>query len=155
MSQWTFATPLLLAMLERIEREFTYTGDTEPYWSVISRDEFLTRNIAQNEEEFLASGEGVVSDLTSTVARYQLSLDQDQVRLELGCGVGRSTIWLADRFAKVIAADISAPHLQLAARILRKLEKQNVETPSRKTISGYYGSFRSLTYSSRSTSHRP
>src|SRR6185312_16344062 len=48
------------------------------------------------------------------VGRASGDLSGLQTCFELGCGVGRLTVWLAKSFKKVIAADISQPHLHLA-----------------------------------------
>ena len=52
--------------------------------------------------------------LDKWLARNQLSLPANGTCAEYGCGVGRCTIWLAKRLSRVIAFDISEPHLRLA-----------------------------------------
>jgi SAM-dependent methyltransferase len=116
----------LMRMVERIEREFKYLGETEPHWSVISAEQFKAENIAGNEAEFFESGKGVVDDLQATAARCGIDLTRYQTCFELGCGLGRSTIWLAEAFPRVIGADISAAHLQMAGKVLKDFNRPNV-----------------------------
>jgi SAM-dependent methyltransferase len=125
----------LTKMVERIEREFKHMGETEPHWSVISAEQFKSENIQDNKPEFFESGSGVVDDLRAAAARCGVALDKLETCFELGCGLGRSTIWLADQFKTVVAADISAAHLELAARILQEFDKSNVELHHINTLS--------------------
>ncbi|MBV9634027.1 MAG: class I SAM-dependent methyltransferase [Methylobacteriaceae bacterium] len=113
-------------MIERIEREFKYLGETEPHWSVLSTDRFKSDAIKGHEEEFFASGKGVVDELRAAAARCDVDLGSLDRCFELGCGLGRSTIWLADQFKHVIAADISSTHLALAEQTIRRFGKNNV-----------------------------
>src|SRR5436853_398788 len=46
---------------------------------------------------------------------------------ELGCGVGRVTRFLAERFRKVVAADISPGNLEVCKQYLRNEGVNNVE----------------------------
>jgi SAM-dependent methyltransferase len=127
---------VLERMIERIEREFQHMGETEPHWSVISTEEFRAENIESNEEAFFHSGQGVVNDLRATASRCGVELPRRAGCFELGCGLGRSTMWLADEFAYVLAADVSAAHLELAKRAMLRFGKLNVELRHINTIRG-------------------
>ena len=87
----------LAKMVERIEREFKHMGETEPHWSVISAEQFKSENIQTTSPSSSNSGNGVVDDLRAATARCGVALDKFETCFELGCGLGRSTIWLADR----------------------------------------------------------
>ena len=56
-----------------------------------------------------------------------VALPQGATCLELGCGVGRITAWLARRCGHVMATDISASHLALARDASRRAGRRNVE----------------------------
>jgi hypothetical protein len=114
------------AMADRVRRNFEFMGEREPHWSVMTSDRYLTENIANSEDEFFASGRHPVSELVATAARCGVRLDREMICFELGCGLGRSTIWLADMFARVVGCDISAPHLQLAESTARRFGKKNI-----------------------------
>jgi SAM-dependent methyltransferase len=115
----------LQAMLDRVKRNFEFMGEREPHWSVITDERFLADSIAGFEDEFFTSGKQPVRELTQAVARSGLVLGRGMTCFELGCGIGRSTIWLADVFGQVIGSDVSAPHLRLAAATARRFAKPN------------------------------
>jgi SAM-dependent methyltransferase len=117
----------LQELITRIEREFVYLAETEPFWSVISQDRFRVANIKGSEPAFFRSGKGVVDDFRVTAARYGIELNTFGICVELGCGLGRSTIFLSEEFERVLALDISAAHLQLARGFVNEHGKHNVE----------------------------
>ena len=117
--------PLLDRMVERIEREFVHMGETEPHWSVISEDRFKSDAITATESAFFESGAGVVGDFRVAAARYGLHLSRYQRCFELGCGLGRSTIWLAKMFPTVVGADISSVHLDHAQGAMSRFGVRN------------------------------
>lgn len=119
------APPLLERMVARIEREFVHMGETEPHWSVLSEDRFKADSIINTETAFFESGAGVVADFRLAAARYGLDLTRHQKCFELGCGLGRSTIWLAKMFPTVMGADISAVHLRHAQAAMARFGVRN------------------------------
>jgi SAM-dependent methyltransferase len=114
-------------LLNRIEQQFSYLGENDPYWSVLACDRYRLANLDQiTREEFFLSGRQSVEEMEMTACRNNIELRRQGVCLELGCGVGRTTVWLADAFSHVIAADLSAPHLQLARQAGDRSGKQNI-----------------------------
>ena len=113
----------LRAMLDRVKRNFEFMGEREPHWSVITDARYLSESIESSEEEFFASGQQPVTELSLAAARCGLRLGPEMTCFELGCGVGRSTIWLADIFDHVVGSDVSAPHLRLAAATTQRFGK--------------------------------
>jgi SAM-dependent methyltransferase len=104
-------------------------GRTEPYWSVLTHDRWLASNIANEQMlfDFYASGELEARRLDAWLQRNALAYDASAVCAEYGCGVGRVTRSLAARFGRVIAFDISAPHLDTARRFLSGQGIDNVD----------------------------
>jgi len=127
--------PILQDMLARVERLFKQLGDTEPHWSVLTDEKFKAANIGEHEDEFFGSGFGDVENFRATAERCGVSLKPDGICFELGCGVGRVTLWLAKHFAKVIAADLSAPHLEILRRKIEQSKLSNIEPLLLNTIS--------------------
>ena len=103
--------------------QFRIHGRTGTHWSVITDERYLSESIESSEEEFFASGKQPVTELSLAAGRCGLRLGPGMTCFELGCGVGRSTIWLADIFDHVVASDVSAPHLRLAAPITQRFGK--------------------------------
>jgi 2-polyprenyl-3-methyl-5-hydroxy-6-metoxy-1,4-benzoquinol methylase len=116
-----------LAKLSKIvEKTWTGLGRSEPYWSVLTNDNYRKQAFDGNSEEFLASGKHDLERLLAFVRRAGVKLSPTATCFELGCGVGRITRWLAGHFAKVIAADISQPHIDLARQNLANRGASNV-----------------------------
>jgi SAM-dependent methyltransferase len=114
-------------LLDHIAATWTRFGDTEPHYSVITDEKFKADRIEGNLAKFHASGKDSVDRFDAALARAGLRLREDATCLELGCGVGRVTAWLARRCAKVLATDISASHLALARAHLDEENTGNVE----------------------------
>jgi SAM-dependent methyltransferase len=112
----------LLAHIEQVWREL---GTEDAYWSVLTN--FKERGKETDLEAFYNTGRRRIEFLETALARNGLGGAPLETWFELGCGVGRLTVWLATRFPKVIAADISSPHLELAARAVADRGLKNVE----------------------------
>lgn len=101
------------AAFDRVRATWEQVGVDEPFWSVLSADEFKRDQLASTDA-FYASGEHHVNDLVSLLHRQGLDPSSVASCLEFGCGVGRMTVWLAKAFDSVVGCDISQPHLDLA-----------------------------------------
>jgi SAM-dependent methyltransferase len=90
----------------------------DPRWERFAREDPLhyidpTVSRGMSIEQFVASGEPLVA---ATLA-WAAPLPGDTRALEIGCGVGRFTMPLARRFARVDAVDVSPTMLALAGRL--------------------------------------
>ena len=101
-------------LFEHVARSWTRFGKAEPYWSVMSEPQYLMKQIGENREAFLESGRENVERLLATLRRNGISLDSRWEVLELGCGLGRNSRWLAPLFQRIFAVDVSPSHLRLA-----------------------------------------
>ncbi|MBV9154182.1 MAG: methyltransferase domain-containing protein [Alphaproteobacteria bacterium] len=114
-------------LLGRIEREFAYMGESEPFWSVISTEQYKLANLSDDSKaQFYQSGRQSLDEMEATARRNGVKLPRAGICFELGCGIGRTTIWLANAFQKVIAAELSAPHLALAQKAVTQYGKRNI-----------------------------
>ena len=114
-------------MFERIHKQWAHLGATEPYWSVVTQPQNFMAEFDQHREQFYASGNSTCQTFLATLRRCGINPIQLGTCLEVGCGVGRVTSYLAGAFSKVIAADISDKHLALAKTHLADRGVQNVE----------------------------
>ncbi|MCZ2075941.1 MAG: class I SAM-dependent methyltransferase [Bryobacteraceae bacterium] len=114
-------------LLEQVQRSWKKLGEEAPHWSVVTRDEFRPDQFHAHQEEFWRSGEGDVQRFFIWAARNGIPVDPGWTCPDYGCGAGRSTAVLAQRFSKVIGCDVSAPHMALAARRLKDQRNTNVE----------------------------
>ena len=117
---------VLRRMVRRIEGEFLDLGATEPHWSVLTSERYRAKNIRENETEFYASGSEAVSQFQAAAARCGLDLSSYKACFELGCGVGRITLWLAQLFPAVTGADISVNHIDLAQAAAIRIGTTNI-----------------------------
>jgi 2-polyprenyl-3-methyl-5-hydroxy-6-metoxy-1,4-benzoquinol methylase len=119
----------LKKMMRRVEQSWENLGDTEPFWSVLTHDRFLAANLEANKAAFYESGKTGTEFFFAAAARAGITdFSGLPVCMEYGCGVGRLTVWLAERFKKVIACDISQPHLDLAKVTFEQRHIYNIES---------------------------
>lgn len=115
--------PILLSC---VQDAWQHLGETEPHWSVLTNTKFMQDNIERTRGEFFASGRGDVAHLFSTLDRNGVDHRLFKTCLEYGCGLGRVTHWLAQRFEAVYAYDISRAHMQSAENYLKQQSVANV-----------------------------
>ena len=118
---------LLEQMFSRIHSQWDNLGATEPYWSIVTQPQNYMAEFEQNREQFFVSGNSTCQNFLATLRRCGINPTQLETCLEVGCGVGRVTRYLASVFSKVIATDISVKHLVLAQAHLTETGVTNVE----------------------------
>jgi 2-polyprenyl-3-methyl-5-hydroxy-6-metoxy-1,4-benzoquinol methylase len=118
----------LAIMLAGIAVEWRKFGVTEPHWSVLTGQEFLSSNIdAKTIEDFYATGRNDVAMLLASPARCGIDTSRFGRVMDFGCGVGRLALVLAERCDHLIGIDISAGHLKLAKQRAATLSITNVD----------------------------
>jgi SAM-dependent methyltransferase len=117
----------LTALIRHVEANWLLLGEREPYWSVLTDEKYKAKVIGSNIKEFYASGKNNVSNFTHAADRAGVDYRNLRRCFELGCGVGRMTIWLARIFPELVAVDISKSHLRLAAEVLEREGLTNVD----------------------------
>jgi len=118
---------LLARMLDRVARTWQALGYTQPFWSVLSADEYKMDRFGENADTYWKSGKGDVDRLNAWLKRNGIpAVSGNHSCCEYGCGTGRVTRWLADQFSRVIAFDISQPHIELAQSHMKRAGKSNV-----------------------------
>lgn len=103
-------------------------GEADPFWSVLTDERWRSKNLTDEQilDTFYESGESEARRLDAWLGRNGLE-PRDAICAEYGCGVGRITHALARRFRRVIAFDISQPHLDAARRRLSEQGVENIE----------------------------
>jgi SAM-dependent methyltransferase len=117
----------LALLYKHTEKVWSNLGIEEPHYSVVTNYKFKPGTFKEHAAEFYASGGSSLRVFKKTLERHSIDISQYKDCFELGCGVGRVTLKLAEIFPKVIAADISAPHLELARSALTPLAQDVVE----------------------------
>ncbi|MCX7561915.1 class I SAM-dependent methyltransferase [Sulfitobacter sp. F26204] len=113
-------------MFERIKGEWKTLGETEPYWSVLTADQYHSARIQENLETFYASGQSNVTWMNNIARRNGVTLGKGQTCFELGCGVGRVTLPLSELFDHVTGFDISPGNLAEARAIINSRGNSNI-----------------------------
>ena len=90
-------------------------GRIDPYYGVVSHENFRKERIAENRIDFFATGREFVADKLARCEQVFGPLPRRRA-LDFGCGVGRLTLPLAEQFESVIGLDISSAMLAEAAR---------------------------------------
>ena len=123
------------ALWAHVARAWSNLGASEPYWSVLVDPRWKASEMTASDilNAFYATGRAEMQRLDAWFARNQVLAPSTGTCAEYGCGVGRCTIWLAKRYARVLAFDISEPHLRLAkaragAEGLRNIEFVHVQS---------------------------
>lgn len=98
-------------MDNRVRQQWEKLGASDPYWAVLSDPEKIAGG--WNREEFFQTGTDEISALLDKLVNQGVQLNFD-VALDYGCGVGRLSRALAERFEKVLGLDISTTMLSEA-----------------------------------------
>ncbi|GAB3454905.1 hypothetical protein GCM10027570_35360 [Streptomonospora sediminis] len=102
--------------LDEIRADWTRLGSAEPLWAVCVDP--AKRGGGWDDGEFLASGAAEAGAALNRLAELSLSPPPGSA-LDFGCGAGRLTNALAERFDNVVGVDISPPMLAEARRLDR------------------------------------
>jgi SAM-dependent methyltransferase len=114
----------MMRLLSQTGETWNRLGETEPHWSVMTWDRFLSSNL--DEKHFRRTGECDVAVLSAYCQRAGIDLRDLESVIELGCGVGRLTIWLSNEVTNVTGVDVSPSHLLIARQRLEKAKITNV-----------------------------
>jgi 2-polyprenyl-3-methyl-5-hydroxy-6-metoxy-1,4-benzoquinol methylase len=91
-------------------KQWVEWGNSDPFWSVLSDEKFKQDKFKQFESEFWISGQRDVDNISNIVDKYQISVESV---LDFGCGVGRLTIPLSQKYQSVFGMDISPGNLTI------------------------------------------
>jgi SAM-dependent methyltransferase len=97
--------------LKRLRRHWDVLGKKDPLWAVLASDD--KRGNRWRVDEFFATGQGEIEEVTKYVEALGVEIDRRNA-LDFGCGVGRLTQALADRFEVVWGVDIAPSMIERA-----------------------------------------
>jgi SAM-dependent methyltransferase len=117
---------ILQRMFKRIEAVFQKNASEEPYFTVSTLEEFKMTSIEETKQGFFARGKQQISLIKAFASRAGIDLGSLRSCFELGCGVGRVTVWLAELFPQVFAWDISEHMLNEARNTMSSFGRTNV-----------------------------
>lgn len=117
----------LQRLFSRIRESWTALGENDPYFSVLTRERFSRAGLQDKKiEEFFESGKDELDRLFKTLERNGIDHSRYQKCLDFGCGAGRISRWLAEKFSEVYASDVSAQYLEMAQNHLLRIGLSNV-----------------------------
>jgi predicted TPR repeat methyltransferase len=103
----------------REARDWNDLAQVDPLWAVLSVDG--KRNRRWDQDEFFATGEAEVEQILGTATQLGRPAQRRRA-LDFGCGVGRLTRALAQRFDETVGVDVSELMLEQA--------RVNADTPN-------------------------
>ena len=102
--------------LSHVKKTYERLGKDDPLYAVLSDKRY--QHNRWDEEEFFQTGEQEIAELLAHVQHLGVTLEMDNA-LDFGCGVGRLSQALAERFVHVTGVDISESMVQRARRFNR------------------------------------
>jgi ubiquinone/menaquinone biosynthesis C-methylase UbiE len=102
--------------LEQTRADWTQLGKEDPLWAVLV--EPGRRNGGWDVEAFFATGRREVDDALDALVRFG-GPSGGRRALDFGCGVGRLSQALAERYDEVVGVDIAEPMLERARALDR------------------------------------
>jgi 2-polyprenyl-3-methyl-5-hydroxy-6-metoxy-1,4-benzoquinol methylase len=130
-------------MVWKTDRDWEILGRTDPYWAVVTHDEYRRENLTDEAvEEFFESGERY---LEVVLERIRSTLDPEfapRTALDFGCGVGRVLVHLAKRCESVVGIDVAESMLMETRARCDSLGLANVSLlKGDDSLSGVSGSY--------------
>lgn len=99
--------------MSRTDRAWRRWGEVDPYFAVLSDRRYRADQLAANRTAFFETGDAYVVDRLAH-AQEQFGFTARGRALDFGCGVGRLTLPLADRFEAVTGLDVAPAMLEEA-----------------------------------------
>jgi SAM-dependent methyltransferase len=117
------------ALWEHVAASWVDLGEHDPYRSVLNSPQWAADRMSakRDVDAFYDTGKHDGDRLLNWITRNKLNVSNTATCAEYGCGVGRNTMWLARHFGRVIAFDISKPHLELASARAKVEGLSNIE----------------------------
>jgi SAM-dependent methyltransferase len=131
--------------LSRARRHWEALGRTDPLRAILSQD--AARDDRWEIDTFFATGESEIADLMECIASLGIDVDSRSA-LDFGCGVGRLTRALAERFDEVWGVDIAPSMIELARRHDRHPERCHFAVNARPDLRMFGDDRFGLVYSS-------
>jgi ubiquinone/menaquinone biosynthesis C-methylase UbiE len=110
------------------DREWEEFGATDPYFGVITFEEYRQANLSdENKEAFFRSGYDYIADVSNKIRKHIDPAFNPKRCLEFGCGVGRLVIPLAEISEYVVGLDVSESMLNEARKNCESRSVKNVD----------------------------
>lgn len=114
--------PSARTLTRRQVGQWSKLGREAPFWSVLSGCAKAPDIAPAEAAEFYASGAGEVEFMQESFRSAHCEAPASGLCVDWGCGLGRVTFHLAQRFDRAVGVDISAEHLQRARAGMEALD---------------------------------
>jgi 2-polyprenyl-3-methyl-5-hydroxy-6-metoxy-1,4-benzoquinol methylase len=126
-------------VLEDPQRQWERWGKIDPYFAVVTKEQFHAEQLAESRPQFFEGGEREIARMLDATRRFYGAAPFDRA-LDFGCGVGRLVVAMASRFREVVGVDISDSMLAEARRNCGHLSNVELEK-SDAALSAVHGDF--------------
>lgn len=111
------------------EKDWEQYAKTNPYWAVLTSDEFKSENLTEsNRKRFFETGEQHIHQIIHSLRDHcGLSAQTLGTSLDFGCGVGRLLVPLARISKKAIGIDVSETMRRICKENCDRFDIFNVE----------------------------
>lgn len=114
--------------MDKIERQWDYFGEENPYFAVSTFNKFHSENLTEGAlKEFFDSGNEYVERIWGEIENIFSKDFTPRRSLDFGCGVGRLAIPIAKRSVSAVGVDISQKMLDEAAKNAQITDTKNIE----------------------------
>jgi SAM-dependent methyltransferase len=124
--------------LAALQRHWDTFGKQDPFWAILTDPE--RRGNRWSPEEFFETGRVEIAELMANAERLAVPR-RWQRALDFGCGAGRLTQALGDRFASVVGVDVAPSMIALARAHNRQPHRCDLREFLRLLAPGGYLSF--------------
>jgi SAM-dependent methyltransferase len=98
------------------DKSWKYYGEKDPYFGVLTHEDFSSDNIDKNRGEFFRTGQEYIDGVVANIHRHITPDFHPAVAVDFGCGVGRLVRPLAAISGTVYGVDISEGMLKEAEK---------------------------------------
>jgi ubiquinone/menaquinone biosynthesis C-methylase UbiE len=138
--------------LEKVRKTYEDLGREDPMWAVLTDDRY--RHNKWNPEEFFGTGRKEIAAVFDHLQGLNLSIPGGRA-LDFGCGVGRLSQALGERFESVVGVDISSTMVERAEAYNRHGERCRYVVNTRDDLTLFEQASFDFIYSSITLQHVP
>lgn len=120
--------------LKELQGHWHQFGKINPMWAVLTEDDMTTRQ--WDHKAFFELGREEIAKIFDHIAEIPFEVPRGAA-LDFGCGAGRLTQALAQRFESCVGVDIAPSMIQLATRLNREGKKCQFYLNERNDLSAF------------------
>lgn len=140
------------ANVHDLAREWNEIADIDPMWAILSRPD--KKHSKWTVEEFYVTGREEIDEAIALVESFGVELNWSSA-LDFGCGVGRLSVALSDRFTSVTGVDISSSMIDQARLSWPAKPSLTFVVNERSDLSVFADNSFDFVYSARVLQHMP